>query len=116
MGTPVLLDLAFVRDCAVDTSLFFEGRAGTIWPKAIWGVPGSWGIARVLEFSTFCAPPVRWFSQVDLAEPGLHPRYRWSMRALRWGGFLAGVPLPRALYVPPDDPLPIACWMAEVIR
>jgi hypothetical protein len=115
-GTPVLLDLAFVRDCAVDTSLFFEGRAGTIWPKAIWGVPGSWGIARVLEFNTFCAPPVRWFSQVDPAAPGLHPRYRWSIRALRWGGFLAGVPLPRPLYVSPDDPLPIAYWMAEVIR
>jgi hypothetical protein len=115
-GTPVLLDLAFVGDCAVDTSLFFEGRGGIVWPKAIWGVPGSWGIARVLEFSTFCAPPVRWFSQVDLAEPGLHPRYRWSMRTLRWGGLLAGVPLPRPLYVPPDDPLPIARWMAEIIR
>jgi len=116
MRTPVLIDLEFIRDCAVNAFLFLEARAGTRWLNAIWGVPGGGGIARILEFSSFGAPLARWFWQVDPAAPGLHPRYRWSMRALRWGSLLAGVPLPRPLYVPLDNPLPIAHWMAEVIR
>lgn len=35
---------------------------------------------------------------------------------MRWASLLAGVPLPRPQHVPLDDPLPIARWMAEVLR
>lgn len=35
---------------------------------------------------------------------------------MRWGSSFAGVPLPRPLYVPLDDPLPIAHWMGEVLQ
>jgi len=115
-GTPVLLDFASIRECAVDTFLFLEAQGGTGWLKAIWGVPGGTAISRFLEYSACGPPPLRWFSQVDPSAPGLHPRYRWSVRAMRLGGLLAGLSLPRLQHVPLDDPLPIAHWMAEVLH
>jgi len=115
-GTPVLLDLAFVRDCAVDTCLFLEARGGTGWLKATWEVPGGTAMFRLLTLSGSGAPPVRWFSQLDPATPGLHPRYRWSARVMRWGSVLAGVPLPSPLHVPLDDPLPIVTWMRKALQ
>jgi hypothetical protein len=115
-GTAVQMDLAFVRDRALTTSLVLDARGGGGWLKAVWGVPGSWGMVRLLELSGFGAPAARWFSQIDPDIPDLHPRYRWSMRALGWGSRLAGVPLPRAQHAPLDDPLPLASWMAEVLR
>jgi len=115
-GTSVPLDFASIRECAVDTFLFLEAQGGTGWLKAIWGVPGGTAISRFLEYSTCGPPPLRWFSQVDPAAPGLHPRYRWSVRAMRLGGLLAGLSLPRLQHVPLDDPLPIAHWMAEVLH
>lgn len=116
VGTPVLLDLAFVRDCAVDTFLALDARGGSDWLKADWEVPGGGALFRLLKFASFGAPPVRWFSQLDPAAPGLHPRYRWSVRVMGWGSLLGGVPLPHPLYVPLDDPLPIAHWMGEVLQ
>jgi len=35
---------------------------------------------------------------------------------MRWGSVFAGVPLPSPLYVPLDDPLPIAHWITEVLK
>ena len=32
----------------------------------------------MLKLSSFGTPVARWFTQVDPADPGLHPRYRWS--------------------------------------
>jgi hypothetical protein len=114
-GTPVLIDLAFIRDCAVDTLLSLDARGGGDWEKAHWQVPGGGAIARLVEYSSFGAPSVRWFSQVDPTEGGLPSRYRWSARVLRWAGLLAGRPFPRPLHVPLDDPLPIARWMHGVL-
>jgi hypothetical protein len=115
-ATTVPVDLASVRERGVDTFLGLEARGGTGWLKAHWMVPGAGAIARILEFASFGDPPVRWFSQVDPAAPGLHPRYLWSARAMRWGSLLAGVPLPSPCYVPLDDPLPLAQWVSEVLR
>ena len=115
-GLPVLIDLAFVRDCAVNTCLALDTRGGGEWLKAVWEVPGGGAMFRLLKFSSFGAPPVRWFSQVDPAAPSLHARYRWSARVMRWGSRLAGVPLPRPLFVSLDEPLPIARWMTQVLR
>lgn len=115
-GTPVPLDLAFIRDRTVDISLVLNALGGASWLHALWGVPGASAMAKLLEYSSFGAPPVRWFSQIDPAAPGLHPRYRWSGIVMRWGSLLAGVPLPRAEYVPLDDPLPIVRWIVEVLR
>jgi hypothetical protein len=114
-GTPVLIDLAFIRDCAVNTLLSLDSRGGGAWLKAHWQVPGGGAIARIIEYSSFGAPSARWFSQVDPAAPGLPARYRWSTRVLGWAGLLAGRPFPRPRHVPLDDPLPIARWMHGVL-
>ncbi len=115
-GTPLFLDLAFLRDRAVDTGLVLAVQGGLRWRHAYWGVPGAAGMAYVLELCGGGAVPTRWFSMVEATAPGLHPRYRWSVRAMRWGGIMAGVPVPRPEYVPLDDPRPIVGWMAEVLR
>jgi hypothetical protein len=112
--TAVPIDLGSVRDRAINLRLIFDARGGGGWTYALWGVPGGAYIARMLEYSGFGAAPVRWFSQIEPTAAGLHPRYRWSARAVRWGSLLARVPLPSPEYVPVDDPLPIAHWMTEV--
>ena len=115
-GTRVGIDLAFVRDHAVNTHLTLEAHGGTDWLHAHWGVPGGTAIVNLLEFAMGGTPPVRWFSQLDTAAPGVHPRYRWSSRVVRWTSFVTGVPLPSPVYVPLQEPLPIARWMADVVQ
>ncbi len=115
-GTPVLFDLSFIRDCALDTGLALHGRGGADWQKATWEVPGGGALFSLLEFSQFGRPPARWFSQLDPGRKGLHPRYRWSGRALLWGGRLAGKAMPEAQHVPLEDARPIARWMAETVK
>jgi hypothetical protein len=115
-GTPVPIDLAFVRDCAADTLLALDARGAGACAKAHWQVPGGGAIARLVEYSSFGAPAARWFSQIDPGDPMLHPRYRWSARLMRWTSQLAGVPLPRPEHVPLDDPRPILTWMTESLR
>ena len=111
-GTVVGFDFAFIRDTAVDKCLNFHARGGAAWAHALWGVPGSFPVVVLLTYAAFGVRPVRWFSQVAPDAPGLHLRYRWSARALRWGSLLAGRPLPAPEHVPTDAPLPIARWMA----
>ncbi|MBI4525207.1 MAG: hypothetical protein HY695_15495 [Deltaproteobacteria bacterium] len=115
-GTPVLIDLAFIRDCAVDTFLALHARGGAGWVKAHWQVPGGGAIARLIEFGSFGLPPARWFSQVNPAAEGLHPRYRWSARIMRWASLMARVPLPPPEHVPVDDPFPILQWMQTSLK
>ncbi len=107
-GTPVAMDLGFIRDCAVDTALFFAARGGTTWKKADWEVPGGGAVFRLLKYASFGVPPARWFSQIDPGAAGLHLRYRWSGRLMRWAGRMSGVSLPRPTHVPLQNPLAIA--------
>jgi hypothetical protein len=113
--TVVPIDLAFIRDHAVDTLLTLHAHGGDRWVHAHWGAPGGTAVTNPLEFAKGGNPPARWFSSIDLAAPGLHPRYRWGARALWLGSRLAGVPMPGATHVPLDDPTPIARWMANVL-
>lgn len=115
-STVVGVDLNFIRDCAVNACLILTVRGGANWLKADWEVPGAGAVFRVLKYSGFGVPTARWFSQVDPAAPGLHPRYRWSDRVLRLGSWLAGVRLPGPEYVPPERPLPIVRWMMGVVQ
>lgn len=112
----VPLDLAFVRARSVNYSLI----AAHLLPKrtvhGVWKTPGGDVLDNLLCFAAFGAVPERWFLQVDPAAPGLHSAYRWSVRALRAGGWLAGVRLPRPEVVKLDDPLPIVHWMAASLR
>jgi hypothetical protein len=114
-GTPVLVDLEFIRDRAVNTAVTMAARGGLGWDHAFWGVPGGSAIVRVVEFGAFGARPTRWFSQVPVRAPGLHPRYRWSARAIRWGSLLARAPIPAPEYVPFGDPAPILRWLTETL-
>jgi hypothetical protein len=115
-GTTVGIDLAFVRDCAVDSCAVLAAERGERWVKAVWSVPGGMALFRVLEYAAFGVPTARWFSQLDPAAPGLHPRYRWSGRVLRWGSCLAGVPLPAPRLATVDDARPVLAWVAGVVR
>jgi hypothetical protein len=115
-ATPVLVDLGFIRDRAVDTAITLAARGAVGWHHGFWGIPGGSAIVRVLEFSAFGARPVRWFSQIPVGAPGLHPRYRWSAYAIRWGSLLASSPIPTPQHVPPADPTPILRWLRDTIR
>jgi hypothetical protein len=115
-GTPVLIDLAYVAECAVNCQLMFLARGGEEWVKADWEVPGGGALFRLLKFSRFGKRPERWFSQLDPKAPGLHPRYAWSAKALRLGSLMAGAPLPKLEHVSLDDPMPIVRWMAGVLK
>ena len=107
--------LACFRDRALNTMLTLEAQGGGAWPRAVWGVPGG-SMGNLLRFTPFGRPPVRWFVQIDPSAPGLHPRYRWSARALRLGAAPSGVRLPSPEFVPYSDPLPIVRWLAETLR
>jgi hypothetical protein len=113
--TPVPIDLAFVRDHAVDTHVTLEAHGGRDWVHAHYGVPGSTAVTNPLELAKGGRPPDRWFTPTDLASRGLSARYRWGARALRAGGLLAGVPLPGATWAPFDDPSPALRWIESVL-
>ena len=109
------LDLGFVRDLGVNVHLLLDAWGGLDWDHAPWGVPGGSDLNRILTMAAAGARRLHWFSQVDSDDPALHPRYRWSIRALRWGGRVAGVPMPSPTYVPLEDPSPIVRWMTGVL-
>ncbi len=115
-GSAVPIDLACVRDHAVNTHLTLAAAGGAAWRHAHWGVPGGAALVNLIEFALGGTPPARWFSQLDPAGARLHPRYRWSARGLRWGGRLAGVAFPAPEPAPPEDPAPILRWMAATLR
>jgi hypothetical protein len=112
---PVLMDLAYVRACAVNAALALDARGGSDWLKADWETPGG-SRFRLLKYSCFGAPPVRWFSQLDPDASQLHPLHRWSRRAMRWGSRISGVRLPAPVHASVDDPVLIAEWARGVVR
>src|SRR5439155_20997734 len=115
-ATPSSFDLAYVRDRTVNQLLYLEALGGGRWHHAIWESPGGGAILRMLDFMCLGPPLMRWFSPVDPISAGLDPNRRWIWRILWLGGLLAGAPPPRPRIVPIDSPLPIARWMADVIR
>ena len=110
--TPVPVDLAFVRDHAVNTHIALDAHGGGSWTHAHHGVPGGTSVTNPLEFAKGGNPPVRWFTPVALETPGLSPRYRWGVYAMRLASYAAGVPLPGPTYASFDDPMPVIRWMA----
>src|SRR5262245_32935568 len=114
-STVVPINLAFLRDRAANTRAFLNARGADGWQFAIWAVPGS-AVTTFLHYARAGMRAVHWFSPIDPAAPGLHPRYRWSARALRWASVLARVPLPRPRLVSLEEPRPIMEWMAGVLQ
>ena len=115
-GTRFFVDLAYVRDRAVDAALVFHALGGEHWAHGVWGTPSTGGVVMLLEFMAFGGAVARWFSQLDPASPTLGSRYRWSARALRWGSLCAGRPLPSIEHVALGDPTPILRWLANTRR
>ncbi len=114
-GTPLLFDLEFIRACGTAAAVHLTAWGGESWLKATWETPGAGARFRLLKFASAGAPPAAWFTQVDPAAPGLDPVFRWSDRALRLGGLLAGVPMPRPMLATLDDPMPVARWMKRTL-
>jgi hypothetical protein len=114
--TLLLMDIEFIRDQGVNTCVAVDAAGGADWVKAVWEVPGGGALYRILTLSSYGDRTARWFTQVDPSSPDLHPRYRWSHRLARWVSVAIGAPLPGPVLAPLDDPLPVARWMASVIR
>ena len=116
-GLPILVDFAALEELAVNFHLALVARGGTDWVKSVWAAPGGSVVSSSLLMAiSFGVPPDRCFLYVDPRAPGLHPRYRWSLRLMRWTGWLAGMRFRRPLLVPVHAAMPVARWMADVIR
>jgi hypothetical protein len=108
-------NLPSLWDHAVNLRLFLEARGGGAWQHGLWGPPGGASLAGLIELRLAGLPAARWFTPLDPAG-GLHPRYRWSARAARLVGALAGAPFPPAVTAPPAAPGPVLDWLAAVAR
>ena len=114
---PIAIDLPSIHDWAINTHFEFAARGGRAWAPARWTMPGGEAVAGILRFYAGSGVPLaRWFSPLDPSSPDLPPRYGWSVRLLRWGSRLGGVPVPRPHHVPLEDPRPIVHWLAQVLR
>ncbi len=114
-GTPVPIDLAWLRDRAVHVPVAFDALGWRGSRVAVWGMPGAAAMVRILEYAAAGMRPERWFSPVRPDSPGLHARYRWSARIMRWASLAAGAALPRATHVLPEDPTPVLDWIRAVL-
>jgi len=112
-ATSIPVNLANVRDRAVNMYLSLEARGGAGWQNAVWGIPC---ISPLLWYSACGAPAARWFSPLNPQAYGRLPRYWWSSHAIAITGRLSGVPVPFPEHVPSDAALPIAGWMARTLR
>jgi hypothetical protein len=110
------ISLTHLRDQAVGLCLFLEARGRERWIHGHCGIPGGSALHAMLRLSCAGLAPQVWFSHVDPSAPTLHARYRWSIRLVRLGSWLAGRPLDPPRYVRPDDPFPILEWMTQVRR
>ncbi|MCW5979846.1 MAG: hypothetical protein KIT09_17325 [Bryobacteraceae bacterium] len=115
-GTPVLMDLRFVRDCAGNCALCLDAWGGANWRKGDYETPGAGARFRLVKFAAFGRLPEAWFSQVHPADPALAPIARWNTRAMRLASTLAGRPLPAPVHAPLYDPAPVAEWLSSVLR
>ena len=107
-STRIPLDLACVRDWAVNMNLALDARGGAGWQRAVWGTPG---IIPLLWYSAPGIPAARWFIKVD-------PGALWSSVATSMGHprrRMDEPPRPSATSVagdaPVDDPRCILEWM-----
>jgi len=102
--TVIPMDLTHVREGSIDVYLCLMAQNGIGWSHITWNVPGTAAVLQVLTFKDAGSVDVDWFSQVNPWDTALHPRYRWSARALHWAGQLAGTPMPRPVHASLEDP------------
>lgn len=112
VATPVPLNLAGIRDHAVNMALAIDARGGMAWRKAIWELSG---IGPLLWYASFGGPVERWFTKVGAQTGGVSAAHHRRLSAVTWAGRLSGRSLPAPRHVSPHAPLPIAEWMARVL-
>lgn len=115
-GSPVPIELSTLRDHAMEIFVDLEVKDGFSWVGATWSVPGGGNLKRLIYYSLCGLPITGWFSLVGATAPGLHSRYLWSARLLRWSSRLGGVTLPQPIHVGLQDPGPILGWISDVLR
>ena len=115
-GTPVVIDLRFVRGCASECALYLDAWGGLNWAKAVWEVPGAGARFRLAKYGALATRPSAWFSQVDPDAADLHPVFRWNTRAMRWSSRIAGRPLPLPVHAPLTDPRPVLDWITGTLK
>ena len=116
-GAPatIPIDLATIRDRAVNRQILLEARGGVGATYVEWGVPGSQTLFTVLEYACAGLPVRDWLLKVDPASPTLHPAYRWSLQLTRAASLVAGRPLARPEYVPADQARVVARRIAGIL-
>lgn len=115
--TRLRIDLAWLRDWAINTRLEFACWGGEDRTQARWSVPGGAALAGMLRYYAGSGvPPARWFSPVDPRSPELPARYRWSARLLRAAGRRCRRSFPAAEHVSPEAPRPILEWLRLELR
>jgi len=112
-ATRIQLDLACIRDRAVNMCLTLDARGGAHWQNAIWSTRG---IAPALWYSGFGEPIARWFLLADPRAFELQSQFQWSIRVITWTSRLAGVPIPFPEYVPINAPFSILRWIEKTLR
>ena len=112
-GTPVFIDMEFVRSAAGNLRLLLDGADAAGADTATWEVPGAGARFRLLKFACLGPPPAAWFCQIDPELGHLHPVFRWNARAMRAASLLALRPIPRPVFSPPADPAPALAWLSE---
>ena len=91
-GAPatIPIDVATVRDRAINRQILLEARGGIDATYVEWGVPGSQTLFTVIEYACAGLPVRHWLLKVDPASPELHAAYRWSLRLTRWASLARG--------------------------
>lgn len=110
-GTPVMIDLEFIRTCAANAAVSMAARGGRSWRKAVWESPGAGLRFRTIKYAGFGEPPAAAFTQIDTDSADIPPYFRWNLRLMYWGGQVARRPLPWPVYAPFSDPSPLADWL-----
>jgi hypothetical protein len=113
--TSVPITAAHAHMAGQPMHLVEAAQGGASWARACWYVPGGAALVALLKFATGPSYPERWFSQLPLAAPALHPRYRLSAYAVRLAGFLAGRAFPAPEYAPPSEPVAVVHWLRDTL-
>ena len=114
-GTPVLIDMAYVKAGGISCAASMAARGGEHWRHSVWEVISAGSRFRLLKYSSFGTGPVRWFTQLHPQDASVNALTRWSDRALRWSGRLQGIRLPPPEYAPLENPLPVVRWLRDVL-
>jgi hypothetical protein len=113
--TAIPIDLATIRDRAVNRQILLAARGGLGATYVEWGVPGSQTLFTVLEYAHAGLPVRHWLLKVDPESRRLHAAYRWSLKLTRAASLIAGRPLAHPEHVPADDALTVARRIAGIL-